>query len=753
MITYPYIKLDANEYEQLLFQIFDLGKDKIDFGLQYDNVTRPPGGSDCGIDISLLNDGKYVGVIQCKKYDTLLARPLVAKEVIKFLACSIVQDIKYDLDNFIYYFATTNGFNKKADRLLNTFNTEIINQIEIEDWFNEILIAPSLKVIDNQANRDLIKRKLKKITIKRIVPDNLDIYLIKLPDIIELFFPVRKVVIYDEIPEHFYSIDVIYNRLRTMFENSLIFFSENEKQGINLIINSLHKDKFSLITGKPAYGKTVFSIHIADILQKYSGFTAYYYDFANGIVSLRNDIRKNLKNKVLFIIDNIHLDITNALNIYYEFASRSKHSCFLFISRELSDISKKELDVFSEYNRFTITEEDVDEKTGLIIQNYLPSSSDYHEFLKTNSFFDKNLIILKLFIDLIKKGKTISDNIEKELLNYVFYNYLKDFSRDNLELVIQLLAVNTFEISLKNSTSNHDVINILENNGFLIKSGDTYSFYHNSFVNIALKAFAHSFNIELNEMFFIDKIAKYISCFSKYPENLHQIFFNLYKKRMQTVVSELENKKTVRDKILDYYSTHKIGIQYNLFDTKYYEIEDIKEKGLFDTYSNVDLFVKTEHQRCAERNRYYYYDDDFGLFDEMESEIEEQIKIELLDKLFEDMPNHSYLDCEFEIEEVYLNVKSAELDEDNKTIDYEVIVEAVYTEDPKTMENSYRDHEEKEWVQYENTISRVTANFNIEIHFDISEEMDEVINFELDWSSYDDGNIKFKDTILNEYND
>jgi GTPase SAR1 family protein len=191
-----YNALDEKQFHKLVGRIFELSKGTNTFECAYDNSSIPPRGSDEGVDIALFHQNQSVGNIQCKRYEKLLDKPYVAKEIIRFLLYSIKNPLLIDnIDNFFYYLAVSTGVNKLANTLINTFNSTILKEKTLDEWISEEMAKPAFKDLENGLEIEKqVKNKLSKIKIRLITPTNLDSYLAQYESIISEFFQVQKVV-------------------------------------------------------------------------------------------------------------------------------------------------------------------------------------------------------------------------------------------------------------------------------------------------------------------------------------------------------------------------------------------------------------------------------------------------------------------------------------------------------------------------------------------------------------------------------
>lgn len=194
--SYPIEYLNPREFELLTYFIF---KKDISVGLHtgvFDIARLMKGTSDRGRDILLQLKGKNVGVLQCKRFDSLITRPGLAREIIKFVLHSLQdKDLIHDIKKFKYYFTALKGFNEPATTLIGNFNKEILEEKNLANWVNEVILDNvSIKFKDYNEVEEKLKKVLEKITIESLTADDLDMKLKNYKEIIPIFFEVEKVV-------------------------------------------------------------------------------------------------------------------------------------------------------------------------------------------------------------------------------------------------------------------------------------------------------------------------------------------------------------------------------------------------------------------------------------------------------------------------------------------------------------------------------------------------------------------------------
>ena len=110
-----------------------------------------------------------------------------------------------DLNNFNYFFAVSYDFQEKAISLFNELNRNEFNKSEIKDWTKQnIKLYKNLQDLKLEAIIGDINEVLKKIKFSKIISADLDLWLNPFPNLISLFFKVRKVVLIDDAQTEFF---------------------------------------------------------------------------------------------------------------------------------------------------------------------------------------------------------------------------------------------------------------------------------------------------------------------------------------------------------------------------------------------------------------------------------------------------------------------------------------------------------------------------------------------------------------------
>lgn len=186
---YPFSQLTEKEFELLLYVSFRKNGGSL---IEFDDCHLVGGSGDQGRDIILVKNGKTVGVIQCKKYETLITRPQAAKEIIKFVLHALQQPRIYDLNNLTYFFVVSKGFNSAASSLLEHFPIEIENEANLKKWIGEVQNDFKRTTLDPSIDFTRILEALKSIKFRKLLPH--DIGSLMDEGIIGNFFAVEKVI-------------------------------------------------------------------------------------------------------------------------------------------------------------------------------------------------------------------------------------------------------------------------------------------------------------------------------------------------------------------------------------------------------------------------------------------------------------------------------------------------------------------------------------------------------------------------------
>ncbi len=289
---YPYNSISSDRrFEELVYSIY---KKKIEnhatWKVTYDDIALMQGVGEKGRDCVLYKDGTITGAIQCKKYEKRITKPDCAKEILKFILYSFCDNtVLPDAKHFSYYFAVSEGFTGPAADFLDKFNEEIVQESELENWFNELKsnYEASIGTLDYKAIQPDLLKKLSSIKIQKIVPQDLDLELASpyTKEIIPIFFEVRTVTDNSLIEELKTLIEkkiitpsdlhVTDESILKQFETASLQLSSYRDHLHNIADSHINRtetaeilywidkplksefDSLLMVAGNPGYGKTV----------------------------------------------------------------------------------------------------------------------------------------------------------------------------------------------------------------------------------------------------------------------------------------------------------------------------------------------------------------------------------------------------------------------------------------------------------------------------------------------------------------
>ncbi len=191
--NFPLNDISDREFETLCYLIFKerLKYDDKDLSGSFDNIDLMSGVGEKGFDSTLYSKGKIAGLIQCKKYKTRLTKPQTLHEILKFaLNALLKKELIPDKKKFTYYLIASSGFANTAIDYLSSFNEEIVKE-DLAKLCQPILKKyESLKNIDIDKNIDELKEILRYINIKKVIPEDLNIFLAEYSNITKTFFKI-----------------------------------------------------------------------------------------------------------------------------------------------------------------------------------------------------------------------------------------------------------------------------------------------------------------------------------------------------------------------------------------------------------------------------------------------------------------------------------------------------------------------------------------------------------------------------------
>jgi hypothetical protein len=231
----PFNSLSDRMFEILMYQIFKdkIERDENNIRNRFDKIDLMQGVGEKGRDCVLTKNGKNVGLIQCKKIASNITKPQFVKEILKFLLFSIKDPtLMNSPKEFIYYFSVSSGLAGSTKELMRDFNSLIFEEKELKSWTNSVIKEYSqLKVLKYDAVKTILAEMLKNITVERILPQDIELWLSSAPSIQNLFFNIKTITDNSLIEriEQTYLIPM-KNILRTEKESDVESFNLNFKE-------------------------------------------------------------------------------------------------------------------------------------------------------------------------------------------------------------------------------------------------------------------------------------------------------------------------------------------------------------------------------------------------------------------------------------------------------------------------------------------------------------------------------------------
>jgi nitrate reductase NapAB chaperone NapD/ABC-type dipeptide/oligopeptide/nickel transport system ATPase component len=346
---------------------------------------------------------------------------------------------------------------------------------------------------------------------------------------------------------------------RKLFDEDLIYFPDEECQIMQKIQNMLTagtEERMYLLYGNPASGKTVMGLSIAKELEKQGqGYTALYHNLTDksDVEKLWAEMERYGDRKVLFILDDCHLNLQAATTVYQRFDNIQQAACLLLsrnIPKNLRLLDEFDyLDIFEKlaersFELNTRNDEQVEKKMAGIMQRY----QAYYERTHHRKFVigDEKLVIqnvrrnfltLYFYLSFWEETDQLDQLDEKRVLRMMYLRYLKDYEvpekKADIEVFLKYAALYQYEIQFKPPSEDVASVLMLVRRGLLDYDFETgyYAFYHSDFAKLLVKAYAYRpvFAQEYHDIqdFTLQQIRTYLRSFEAYPPNLDEILRNL----------------------------------------------------------------------------------------------------------------------------------------------------------------------------------------------------------------------------------
>ncbi len=217
MASFLYNQLSNDRrFEELIYSLYKSEIQNNQFG-GFTGISLMNGVRDKGSDCCLTINGKNHGLIQCKKYLNNYGKEEFGLEITKFVLYYLLENILIaDLNNFTYFIAVSKGFVSTCDNFIKAINQAILTETNLDLWISTNLKSPTLKILElgNRNIRTEVLNVLTKIKVEKIIPQDLDILLLKEYNstLSQLFFAIRTITDNTVLEKGLKRIEELHNK-------------------------------------------------------------------------------------------------------------------------------------------------------------------------------------------------------------------------------------------------------------------------------------------------------------------------------------------------------------------------------------------------------------------------------------------------------------------------------------------------------------------------------------------------------------
>jgi hypothetical protein len=426
-------------------------------------------------------------------------------------------------------------------------------------------------------------------------------------------------------------------RTKQLFENQLLYFTPAEEEMMQQMGERLAHQHQVLLLGDPATGKSMMAFTMAIQLQE-KGYQSYYCSLASADKALKDDIDALLDRKVLFIIDDCHLDIDTATDLCFQFHKNPNvTAALLFISRNISknlqqSVQFEWFNLFEELKAETFQTEShhLETKVSGIIakyQAYYSESRNLQGFGNLEGFFTvgdeavimrnfrKSLVTLSYYLDLWKEVPVLSDISDARVLETVYEKYFSALNKQQIACLLQYACLYAFEVEFESLPDDEETTEGLAKKGIISEARKHfYSFYHSDFADLLLRAYEayeerrFQRKYKTFDHFLWVQIKKYLLSFVAdygYPDNVHAILSNIAGSQKAFLLEKLVADDELKALIAAFYAEEKDGLTLVQFVFKLSK----NTPTLFNEYFE-NLFDKNEYFKevfLRSKNSFWLY--------------------------------------------------------------------------------------------------------------------------------------------------
>lgn len=376
--------------------------------------------------------------------------------------------------------------------------------------------------------------------------------------------------------KYFDPIDSLLNvsHYNYLFSNDLIYFTSDEIESIDNIVQNLFQNKIFMIKGKAASGKSVLTSSLAAKFAE-KGLKTYYYSYKRKITGdLWDDIHKCLHKNIVFIIDDCHLNADEASKIVYKFngIKADSSAALIFVSRTVEH-KTKEIENENLLNKLESYELESSasqffEKSKGIIDKY----KDFYEKINNRNKYEigeiekvvdncyKNLFTLHTFLNKWKDGPfTLSDIDKNDIYKSTYAKYYNNYTLNIIDCLQKYSCLYSYEIEFEAAPDKINETRRIFEDGIIEESGNKFVFMHSDYAKLFVESYiSHNEfferQYENKDNYIFELIKGYILDFKSvyYPSNLIQIFKNLTLNSELEIIKKLFSDNEVANIVINY---------------------------------------------------------------------------------------------------------------------------------------------------------------------------------------------------------
>jgi len=379
------------------------------------------------------------------------------------------------------------------------------------------------------------------------------------------------------------------DHFKNLFNNNLIYHTLREEKSVADIVNATIENRVHMITGSPANGKSIMALTISKEFEK-KEYMVYYHSFKfENSGHLWEDIKNCLYKKILFIVDDCHLNIEETSMLIYRFNSviNETNACILLVSRKIDKESYKlgNIDIINQINQYQIdlNANDFHKKTVGIIENYKKYYLNNNSNIKieTGSIEKVSINCHRSFFTLfeyLKKWQFSELPLSEIDTNVIYretYNkYFNSLTSTEFDCLLKYSSLYLFEIEFEPLPERVKETQKLLELALIEINNNRYTFLHSDLANLLIDSYVTNniyFKREFKnkDQFIFKQIKEYICGFKSlsYPTNINTIIRNLYINNEYELLKRLLNDNEVKEIVANYFASDEIK---NVLDICYF---------------------------------------------------------------------------------------------------------------------------------------------------------------------------------------